>query len=128
MQPTSSDRKDRLYATFAAALDHLDAAGREPDRWEEECLSYALGAMACGMYLVAEVELAAFARPVDERSLDAVAALAAKPGRFSKAMLRHGLDYVKDRYEQSQASNVALPPALAAGQLDFQNSMTLETR
>ncbi|CAN5877870.1 hypothetical protein BH11PSE3_BH11PSE3_16050 [soil metagenome] len=128
MQRTSSDRKDRLYASFAAALDRLDAAGREPDRWEEECLSYALGAMACGMELVAEVELAAFTRPLDERSSDVVAALAAKPRRFTRDMLRHGLEYVKDRYAQSQTSDGTLPPALAAGQLDFQNSMRLETR
>ena len=64
------ERKERLHANFIAALDLLDAEHREPDRWEEECLSYALGAMACGMYLVAEVELAAFARPIDERSPD----------------------------------------------------------
>lgn len=128
MQRHQNDRKDRLYAAFAAALDHLDAAAREPDRWEEECLSYALGAMACGMYLVAEVELDAFGRPLDERSTDAVAALAAKPRRFTRDMLRHGLEYVKDRYEQSQESDGTLPPALAAGQLDFQNSMRLETR
>ena len=68
MQRNSTDRKERLHETFTAALDLLDAEHREPDRWEEECLSYALGAMACGMYLVAEVELAAFKRPVAERS------------------------------------------------------------
>src|SRR5215510_13774422 len=91
MQPMDVERKDRLHQNFIAALDILDAEQREPDRWEEECLSYALGAMACGMYLVAEVELAAFARPIHERSPDALAALAAKPARFTKAMLRHGL-------------------------------------
>ena len=91
MQAIDVERKNRLHANFVAALDLLDAEHREPDRWEEECLSYALGAMACGMYLVAEVELAAFSRPIDERSPDVLAALAAKPARFTKDMLRHGL-------------------------------------
>ena len=62
MQRMDIGRRNRLIANFTAALDLLEAQGREPDRWEEECLSYALGAMACGMYLVAEVELAAFSR------------------------------------------------------------------
>jgi triphosphoribosyl-dephospho-CoA synthetase len=122
MQHDSTDRKERLHETFSAALNLLDAEHREPDRWEEECLSYALGAMACGMYLVAEVELAAFRRPVAERSPDVVAALAAKPARFTKAMLRHGLDYVQQRYGQRHAAE-DVPPALAAGQLDFQSSL-----
>ena len=122
MQRATMDRKDRLYDTFTAALALLDAEHREPDRWEEECLSYALGAMACGMYLVAEVELAAFKRPLVERSPEVVAALAAKPARFTKAMLRHGLDYVQQRYGQRQAAE-DVPPALAAGQLDFQSSL-----
>jgi len=60
MQRDFTDRRDRLHESFTATLNLLDAEHREPDRWEEECLSYALGAMACGMYLVAEVELAAF--------------------------------------------------------------------
>jgi hypothetical protein len=122
MQRDSTDRKDRLYETFTASLALLDAEHREPDRWEEECLSYALGAMACGMYLVAEVELAAFKRPVAERSPEVIAALAAKPARFTKAMLRHGLDYVQQHYGQPQTAD-EMPPALAAGQRDFQSSL-----
>ena len=122
MQRTRPTGKSRLHDTFTAALDLLDAEHREPDRWEEECLSYALGAMACGMYLVAEVELAAFKRPVAERSPEVVAALAAKPARFTKAMLRHGLDYVQQRYGQRHAVD-DVPPALAAGQRDFQSSL-----
>ena len=127
MQRNSTDRKERLYETFSAALVFLDAEHREPDRWEEECLSYALGAMACGMYLVAEVELAAFRRPAAERSPEVVAALAAKPARFTKAMLRHGLDYVQQRYGERQAVD-DVPPALAAGQLDFQSSLAAPSR
>jgi hypothetical protein len=122
MQRSSTDRKERLYETFSAALAVLDAEHREPDRWEEECLSYALGAMACGMYLVAEVELAAFRRPAAERSPEVVAALAARPARFTKAMLRHGLDYVQQHYGQRQPVD-DVPPALAAGQHDFQSSL-----
>jgi len=124
MQPMDVERKNRLYDNFAAALDHLDAERREPDRWEEECLSYALGAMACGMFLVAEVELAAFSRPVHERSPDALAALASKPARFNKDMLRHGLDYVRQHYNQAYTVD-DMPPALAAGQHDLQSSLGL---
>ncbi len=121
-QPMVSEHKDRLHRNFIAALGVLDAEGREPDRWEEECLSYALGAMACGMYLVAEVELAAFARPIGERSPEVLAILAAKPARFTKEMLRHGLNYVRERYGRSPA-NEDMPPALAAGRHDFQASL-----
>lgn len=127
MQHSSSDRKDRLQANFTAALDLLDAERREPDRWEEECLSYALGAMACGMHLVAEVELAAFTRPVDERSPEVMTALAARPARFTKAMLRHGLEYVQQHYGQPRAVD-DVPPALAAGQRDFQFSLVAPLR
>jgi hypothetical protein len=122
-QPTAIERQDRLHSNFIAALDTLDVQCREPDRWEEECLSYALGAMACGMYLVAEVELAAFARPVEERSPEVLAVLGAKPARFTKEMLRHGIDYVRERYGHMPAS-ADMPPALAAGRHDFQLSMT----
>ena len=49
MQRHSTEQKNRLHRNFLAALDLLDTLGREPDRWEEECLSYALGALACGL-------------------------------------------------------------------------------
>src|SRR5947207_3380543 len=124
MQRGSIDRKDRLYDDFIAALDLLDADQREPDRWEEECLSYALGALACGMYLVAEVELDAFRRPLAERSPEAIAALVAKPARFTRAMLRQGLDYVHQHYGHSVDSDADVPPALAAGQLAFRSLAT----
>ncbi len=97
MQRSSTEQQDRLHQNFTAALDQLDQQGREPDRWEEECLSYALGAMACGLYLAAEVELAAFARPLAQRSPEEIALLDKKPRRFTKSMLRHGLDYVLKR-------------------------------
>jgi hypothetical protein len=96
MQRHSIERKQRLQEKFIAALDLLDEQQREPDRWEEECLSYALSALACGLYLVAEVELEAFSRPVAERLPETVAALNATPRRFSKAMLRRALERVVD--------------------------------
>src|SRR4029077_17045562 len=101
MQPIDVERKDRLHRNFTAALDLLDTERREPDRWEEECLSYALGAMACGLYPAAEVELAAFARPVTQRSTEELVLLEGKPRRFTKAMLRHGLLYVLNRNNQA---------------------------
>jgi hypothetical protein len=111
MERSTTEQKDRLYRTFTAALDVLDTQNREPDRWEEECLSYALGAMACGLYPAAEVELAAFARPAAERPQAEVAALDKKPSRFTKEMLRHGLEYVIKRSVESSpaAADVALP-------------------
>ena len=92
-----TEQLDRLARTFSAALDLLDSQYREPDRWEEECLTYALGAMACGLYPAAEVELAAFARPRNERTPEELAELEGKPRRFTKDMLRHGLDHVMTR-------------------------------
>ena len=109
MQAIDVERKNRLHANFVAALDLLDAEHREPDRWEEECLSYALGAMACGLYSAAEVELAAFSRPASERPPEEVAMLAGKPSRFTKEMLRHGLDYVRHRNQSSHSADA--PPA-----------------
>src|SRR5579883_3214601 len=84
MRLPGSEQKDRLHQTFLAALNLLDKQCREPDRWEEECLSYALGALACGLYPAAEVELAAFARPPSERLPEEVAMLENKPRRFTK--------------------------------------------
>ncbi len=63
--------------------------------------------MACGLYLAADVELAAFARPTEERSAEELAVLAKKPRRFTKAMLRHGLAYVLNRQSMDRP-----PPAV----------------
>ena len=111
------EQLDRLARTFAAALDLLDRQHREPDRWEEECLTYALGAMACGLYPAAEVELDAFARPSNERTPEELAELESKPRRFTKAMLRHGLDHVLNRDDDSvapAASHLAVRTFLGA--------------
>jgi hypothetical protein len=69
-----------------------------------------LGALACGLYPAAEVELAAFARPASERPVEEMAELEHKPRRFTKEMLRHGLDYVVSR---STADNMPLAGHLA---------------
>lgn len=113
MQRFTPEHQDRLHRIFAAALDLLDKQNREPDRWEEECLSYALGAMACGLYSAAEVELAAFSRPPAERPPEEVAMLEKKPRRFTREMLRHGIDYVCRRNQglQTVADDMSLPPA-----------------
>jgi hypothetical protein len=116
MQHHSIEQKNRLHRTFVGALDLLDTLGREPDRWEEECLSYALGAMACDLYSVAEVELEAFARPIAQRPLLEVVKLNAAPQRFTKEMLRHGLDYVVHKNDLSSSGH-DVPAAVAAGQL-----------
>ncbi|MEI6202596.1 MAG: hypothetical protein WCP68_11650 [Enhydrobacter sp.] len=127
MQHHSVEQKNRLHRTFVGALDLLDTLGREPDRWEEECLSYALGAMACDLYSVAEVELEAFARPIAQRPpLDAVL-LNARPRRFTKEMLRHGLDYVLNKGE-GPAADLAVPAAVAAGQFELALSSSSNMR
>ena len=127
MQQDSVERKDRLHRDFVAALALLDIQRREPDRWEEECLAYALGALACGMYLVAEVELEAFRRPPAERPAEVLSTLAAQPRRVSKAMLRQGLDYVRTRYGEPVEDEMDVPPAVAAGQREIQTSLSLIT-
>ncbi len=111
-----TEQLNRLARTFTAALDLLDKQYREPDRWEEECLTYALGAMACGLYPAAEVELDAFARPCGERTPEELAELENKPRRFTKAMLRHGLEYVLNRDDSSApaASHLAVRTFLGA--------------
>jgi hypothetical protein len=116
MQQHSIEQKNRLHRTFVGALDLLDTLGREPDRWEEECLSYALGAMACGLYSVAEVELEAFARPIAKRPPLDVMALDARPQRFTKEMLRHGLDYV---LHKNDGAHHDMPAVVAASQVDL---------
>ena len=94
----------RLARTFTAALDLLDKQNREPDRWEEECLTYALGAMACGLYPAAQVELDAFARPPAQRTPEELTELEGKPRRFTKTMLRHGLEHVLNRNDDAAAA------------------------
>ena len=127
MQHHSVEQKNRLHRTFVGALDLLDTLGREPDRWEEECLSYALGAMACDLYSVADVELEAFARPIAQRpALDATI-LNGRSQRFTTEMLRHGLDYVLNKGE-GPAADLAVPAAVAAGQFELALSSSSNMR
>ena len=120
MQQPTIEQKKRLHRNFIAALDLLDTLKREPDRWEEECLSYALSAMACGLYLVAEIELEAFGRPIAQRSHDVMADLSGKPRRVTKLMLRHGLDFVLQREGQP---DLEMLPAFAVSRPDFRVSL-----
>ena len=96
MAPTSRALEERqnALAAFAAALDILEAAGREPDKWEEECLALAIGALACGLYAVAIDEIDAFTLALRQRSPQAVARPGHTPPRFTVAKLLHGLDQV----------------------------------
>jgi hypothetical protein len=123
----SIEQKNRLHRTFVGALDLLDTLGREPDRWEEECLSYALGAMACDLYSVAEVELVAFARPLAQRPPLDDTILNGRSQRFTKEMLRHGLDYVLNKGE-GPAADLAVPAAVAAGQFELALSSSSNIR
>jgi hypothetical protein len=91
-----NQHQQRLHNKFIGALDLLDRQEREPDRWEEECLSGALSALACGLHVAAEVELDAFMRPCEQRSRHIVEALERKPRRFTKAALRRVLDSIVD--------------------------------
>ena len=110
MQQATAERRKRLHRSFVAALDLLDTLEREPDRWEEECLSYALSALACNLYLVAEVELEAFGRPIADRSNEAMTVLEQRPQRFTKEMLRQGMAFIQQRDEEG---DLALLPAFA---------------
>jgi hypothetical protein len=83
--------------------------------------------MACDLYSVAEVELEAFARPIAQRPpLDAVM-LNARPQRFTKEMLRHGLDYVLNKGEGPSA-DLAVPAVVAAGQFELALSSSSNIR
>ena len=92
MQRHSIEQKNRLHRSLLAALDLLDTLGREPDRWEEECLSYALSAMTRDLYLVAELELEAFLKEVMQARGDGriveLAAFIDKVGNFQRPARR----------------------------------------
>jgi hypothetical protein len=85
----SEDRR-RAHEAFSAALDTLEAAKREPDRREEECLALAMAAMACGLYDAAFYEIDAFATAKSGQSQ--FAAARSEPPRFTVARLRRALD------------------------------------
>ena len=94
MEYTPEQRR-HVQEGFAAALDRLEAEGREPDRWEEECLAYAVAAMACGMYALAATEIDVFATNGKGRSPEAAAGFESPPPRFTIALFRRGLMQVR---------------------------------
>ena len=85
----SEDRR-RAHEGFSAVLDMLEAARREPDRSEEECLALAIAAMACGLYEAAFYEIDAFFTAQHQRP--PFAAARSEPPLFTVARLRLGLD------------------------------------
>jgi hypothetical protein len=87
------ERQDAL-AAFTAALDILEAAQREPDKWEEEHLAQAIGALVCGLYAVAIDEINSFSQAIRQRPPQAIAGPDHTPPRFTVATLRRGLDQV----------------------------------
>jgi hypothetical protein len=87
------ERQDAM-AAFSAALDILEAAGREPDKWEEEHLAQGIGALACGLYAVAIDEINSFSLAIRQRPPQAIARPDHTPPRFTVAALRRGLDQV----------------------------------
>ena len=78
--------------------------------------------MACGLYPAAEVELAAFARPIASAHPKSLPCWR-QARRFTKAMLRHGLVYVRQRYGHVGHAD-DMPAVLAAGQQDLQSLTT----
>lgn len=105
----SSESKQRLQEKFIAAFDRLDREDREPDRWEEESLAYALSALANRLLLAADLELEVFSRPPAERSPDTVRALEENPRRFTKNALRRMLELVlQDRLPASALSDAVI--------------------
>src|ERR1700694_6031435 len=94
MEYTPEQRR-HVQEGFAAALDRLEAEGREPDRWEEECLAYAVAAMACGMYALAATEIDVFATNGKGRSPEADASFESPPPRFTIELFRRGLMQVR---------------------------------
>ena len=85
----SQDRR-RAHEAFSAALDRLDAAKREPDRREEECLALAMAAMACGLYDAALYEIDAFVTA--ESGPLRLASARPEPPRFTVTRLRWALE------------------------------------
>lgn len=87
--------KDAVHEAFEALLEILEDSDREPDRWEEDCLSHALTAMACGTYRLAAVELQHFSTPLAARSPGSMQHLNASPQKFTKEHLRQGLAQIR---------------------------------
>jgi hypothetical protein len=50
------DARARAVAALGAAMDHINATGRAPDRWEYKCLWQGINAVFHGAYALAETE------------------------------------------------------------------------
>lgn len=87
--------KQAVHEAFETVLDDFDAVEREPDRWQEDCLSQALTAMACGLYRLAAVELQIFSTPPSARSVESMQHLNSTPQKFTKEFLRRGLQQIR---------------------------------
>jgi hypothetical protein len=88
MAKYTAEYKQSVLASYAATLDWLDAEGRQPDPWEENCLVHALSFLRSGVYDLAASKIAEFATPVADRSAWVVGQLAKNPQRYTVARLR----------------------------------------
>jgi hypothetical protein len=88
MAKYTADYKQSVLVLYAAALDRLDAEGRQPDPWEESCLVHALSFIRSGIYDLAAAKIAEFATPVADRSAWVVGQLEKNPQRYTLARLR----------------------------------------
>ena len=89
MTPSSWDHEVRV--AFETVLDILDAEGREPDRYEEDCLLHALGYLACEIYDLAAIEIANFYTGPMPTSSKMRYDFTNRPPKFTKSMLRKGI-------------------------------------
>lgn len=87
--------KQAVHEAFEAVLDEFDAAGREPDRWEEDCLSQSLSAMTCGLYRLAAAHLSFCKTPLVARSPAGVLHLNSTPQKLTIEHLRRGLSQIR---------------------------------
>lgn len=83
--------KHAVREAFEAMLEGLDAADREPDRWEEECLARSMAAMLCGRYRLAAVQVTKASVPEHYRDQQPMAGLDVAPPALSKEDFRRGL-------------------------------------
>lgn len=88
MAKYTTEYKQAVLAGYAAALDRLDAAGRQPDHWEENCLVHALSFIRSGIYDLAATKINEFATPVADRSAWVVGQLEKNPQRYTVERLR----------------------------------------
>ena len=91
----SHAEREAVLEQFEAFLNRLDADDRQPDRWEEDCLTYAISAMTSDMYRLAAVEIKIASTPPHERSPDSVRALNVRPARFTKDIFRRALTFLR---------------------------------